>query len=37
MVYYEIDEKIARVAHEMKSMSDYKLNSATAGYRAAVD
>ena len=36
-MYYPIDEKMARLSHQMMSMSDYKENSATAGYRAAVD
>lgn len=35
--YYHIDENIARIAHEMMSMRDYKEGSATEEYRAAVD
>jgi hypothetical protein len=37
MKYYEIDERLARLAHEMMSMSDYKTNRATDEYRASVD
>ncbi len=37
MNYYEISEETARTAHSMVHMSDYKLGSATDGYRAAVD
>lgn len=36
-MYYPINETTARAAHDMMSMSDYKANSATAGYRAQVD
>lgn len=36
-MYYPIDENMARLSHQMMSMSDYKEGSATAGYRAAVD
>ena len=36
-MYYTIDETMARRAHEMMSMRDYKKGSATAEYRAAVD
>lgn len=36
-MYYQIDENMARLSHQMMSMSDYKDGSATAGYRAAVD
>lgn len=36
-MYYTINETTARAAHNMMSMSDYKANSATAGYRAKVD
>lgn len=36
-MYYPIDENMARLSHQMMSMSDYKPGSATAGYRAAVD
>lgn len=37
VTYYPIDEDAARLAHEMVHMSDYELNSATNGYRSAVD
>lgn len=37
MKYYEISEETARLAHEMRSMRDYRTGSATAEYRAAVD
>ena len=37
MMYYPIDENMARRSHEMMSMRDYKEGSATAEYRAAVD
>ena len=36
-MYYPINENMARLSHQMMSMSDYKEGSATAGYRAAVD
>lgn len=36
-MYYPIDEKIARSAHDMNSMRDYTENRATNEYRAAVD
>lgn len=36
-MYYPIDENMARLSHQMMSMSDYKPGIATAGYRAAVD
>lgn len=36
-IYYNINEGVARRAHEMKSFSDYKSGSATAGYRELVD
>ena len=36
-MYYQIDERIARTAHEMMSMRDYPENKATREYRAAVD
>lgn len=36
-MYYPIDESMARLSHQMMSMSDYRDGSATAGYRAAVD
>ena len=35
--YYPIDETTARISHQMMSMSDYPVNRATNGYRAAVD
>jgi hypothetical protein len=35
--YYEIDEKAARLSHEMMSMRDYPENRATREYQAAVD
>lgn len=37
MKYYEIDENIARLSHQMMSMTDYREGSATAEYRATVD
>lgn len=37
VTYYPIDEATARRGHEMMSMRDYVPNSATNGYRAAVD
>ena len=37
MKYYQIDENIARTAHYMVHMEEYKQNSATDSYRAAVD
>ena len=37
MKYYNIDEEIARRAHEMMSMRDYKPGSATEEYRVAID
>lgn len=37
MKYYQIDENIARTAHYMVHMGEYKQNSATDSYRAAVD
>lgn len=37
MKYYEIDERTARLAHEMMSFRDYPENSATIAYRNAVD
>lgn len=36
-IYYPINEDIARTAHYMVHMGDYKPGSATASYRAAVD
>lgn len=36
-MYYPIDENMARLSHQMMSMSDYREGSATAGYRASVD
>lgn len=35
--YYEINKNTARTAHNMNSMRDYRPNSATDEYRAAVD
>jgi hypothetical protein len=35
--YYEINEEMARQAHDMMSFSDYKTGSKTAEYRAYVD
>lgn len=35
--YYEINEEMARRAHDMMSFSDYKTGSKTAEYRACVD
>lgn len=35
--YFPISEELARSAHEMMSMSDYKPGSKTASYRAACD
>ena len=35
--YYEINEELARRAHDMMSFSDYKTGSKTAEYRAYVD
>ncbi len=35
--YYEINEELARRAHDMISFSDYKTGSKTAEYRACVD
>lgn len=35
--YYPIDETTALISHQMMSMSDYPVNRATNGYRAAVD
>lgn len=35
--YYEINEELARRAHDMMSFSDYKTGSKTAEYRACVD
>lgn len=35
--YYEIDEKMARIAHEMNSMRDYRPNQKTDEYRLMVD
>lgn len=37
MNYYPIDEKAARMAHDMMSMRDYPTERATREYRAAVD
>lgn len=37
MKYYEINENLARLAHEMMSMSNYPENRATNEYRASVD
>ena len=37
MQYGTIDEKTARLAHDMMSMTDYKEGSATAEYRSMVD
>ncbi len=37
VTYYPIDEATARLGHEMMSMRDYIPNSATDGYKAAVD
>lgn len=37
MKYYEINEKIAKAAHNMISMSDYKAGSTTETYRNEVD
>lgn len=37
MKYYDIDENLARRAHEMMSLRDYEPGSATAEYQAAVD
>lgn len=37
MKYYQIDDGMARLAHEMMSMRDYPENRATNEYRAAVD
>ncbi len=36
-MYYPIDENMARLSHQMMSMSDYREGSATAEYHAAVD
>ncbi len=36
-MYYPIDENIARLSHQMMSMTDYRSDSATTEYRAAVD
>lgn len=36
-MYYEIDEKMARVAHEMNSMREYRPCEKTNEYRAMVD
>lgn len=36
-MYYTINEEVARVAHNMRSLSDYKEGSTTASYRAQVD
>lgn len=36
-MYYQIDERMARSANEMNSMREYRENSATNEYRAAVD
>ena len=36
-MYYEINEEIARRAHEMVHMSDYVPGRCTASYRIAVD
>lgn len=36
-VYYSIDEKKARSAHEMMSFSDYKDGSKTAEYQRHVN
>lgn len=36
-MYYDIDESIARRAHEMMSMTDYQPGSQTAQYRKQVD
>lgn len=36
MKYYEINEKAARVSHDMMSFSSYKEGSTTASYRAEV-
>lgn len=36
-MYYEIDEKAARLSKEMMSMSEYTPGSATSEYRAMVD
>jgi hypothetical protein len=37
VTYYEIDERLARLSHEMMSLSSYEPNSATNEYRASVD
>ncbi|RYD01505.1 hypothetical protein N752_29840 [Desulforamulus aquiferis] len=37
MIYYEINEVTARRAKEMNSFSEYRLGTATAQYRAAID
>ena len=37
MKYYEIDENMALLAHEMMSMRDYPENQATNEYRSTVD
>lgn len=37
VIYYPIDENMARRAHEMMSMRDYPENRATNEYRASVD
>lgn len=37
MKYYEIDENMARLAHEMMSMRDYPENQETNEYRSTVD
>ena len=37
VIYYPIDESMARRAHDMISMTNYREGSATAEYRAAVD
>jgi len=37
MRYYEINEDMAKVAHDMMSFRDYKTGSRTAEYRAEVD
>ena len=36
-VYYEINERSAKTAHEMMSMSNYKEGSKTREYRRCVD
>jgi hypothetical protein len=37
VTYYEIDERLARLSHEMMSFSSYEPNSATNEYRASVN